>query len=126
VKREFRLTRTSDFKRVRREGRSYAHPLLVLIVKPGSISNLRIGVTTSHAVGNAVNRNRAKRRVRACLDKFIPLISPDYDLIVLARPPLISADFLMICRVMRDLLERAGVMLKPGVPHGEDGIGLPE
>ena len=126
MKREFRLTRTIDFKRVRREGRSYAHPLLVLIVISSDLSRLRIGVSTSHAVGNAVNRNRAKRRVRACLDKFIPLISQDYDLIVLARRPVVTADFDKICQVMRDLLDRAGVMLKQGVFHGENGIGLSE
>jgi ribonuclease P protein component len=126
VKREFRLTRTNDFKRVRREGKSYAHPFLVLIVTSSNLSRLRVGIAASRALGNSVNRNRAKRRVRACLDGFIPFISPDYDLVVLARRPLIRAEFDSICQVMRDLLERAGVMLKQGVIHGEDGIGLSE
>jgi ribonuclease P protein component len=126
VKREFRLTRTQDFKRVRREGKSYAHPLLVLIVNVNDFSTLRIGVTASHAVGNAVNRNRAKRRVRACLEQFIPFISPDYDLIVLARRPVVMANFNQIRQVMRDLLFRAGVLLKQGAFDGEDGVGLPE
>ena len=126
MKREFRLTRTNDFKRVRREGKSYAHPLLVLIVTHSNISKLRVGVTASRALGNSVNRNRAKRRVRACLDGFIPLISPDYDLVVLARRPIIAAEFNNICQVMQDLLERAGVMLKQGVIHGENRFGLSE
>jgi ribonuclease P protein component len=57
VKRRFRLTRSTDFKRVRSSGKSYAHPLVVLYALPSDQPHMRIGVAASKAVGNAVQRN---------------------------------------------------------------------
>ena len=44
MQRKFRLTRFEDFKRVRRDGKSYAHPLVVLIVQNNDQPRVRVGV----------------------------------------------------------------------------------
>jgi ribonuclease P protein component len=93
VKRSFRLTRTTDFKRVRLIGRSYAHPLVVLITAQNSLQTKRVGVTTSRSISRAVDRNRAKRRVRACVDKILADLNPGWDIIFVARPPIRKATF---------------------------------
>lgn len=60
-----RLTRSSEFRRVKEQGRSYHGALMVLNVAPVVESQqTRIGLVTSRRVGNAVQRNRARRRLR--------------------------------------------------------------
>jgi ribonuclease P protein component len=110
VKRRFRLTRSTDFQRVRRIGKSYAHPLVVLITAKNELQQVRIGVVAGRAVGMAVQRNRAKRRLRACLDPLLPCFPTGWDLIFLARKPMDQAGFVEICEVVRLLLRRAGML----------------
>ena len=108
----FRLTRSTDFKRVRRLGLSYAHPLVVLIVSANETEALRIGVTASHSVGGAVQRNRAKRRLKACFEEFLPGIRPGRDLVAVARRPIVEADYMAIRSAIARLLKQAGIMVE--------------
>jgi ribonuclease P protein component len=107
VERRFRLTRSIDFKRVRRSGRSYAHPLVVLIATPNENQLLRIGIAAGRSVGNAVKRNRSKRLIRASLHAILGEITSGWDLVILARKPLSSATFLQTKEAVRYLLNRA-------------------
>ena len=110
MKRMFRLTRTTDFKRVRRRGKSFAHPLIILIYTEGLFSGTRIGVSAGKSVGNAVKRNRAKRRIRACIDRLLCGIKPGYDLIIIGRKPVLEAEFGELERAMKILLSKAGLL----------------
>ncbi len=114
MKRKFRLTRSTDFKRVRRLGKSYAHPLVVLIVTPNQTAGVRIGVAAGRSVGGAVVRNRAKRRIRACVDGYLPKITPGWDLIFLARQPIREASYDQIQEGIDRLLKRTGLILEIG------------
>lgn len=74
------LKRRSDFLRVARDGRSWSTPGLVMQVlrrddradPNGSVTPLRLGLTVSRKVGNAVQRNRARRRLRAAAEIVLP------------------------------------------------------
>ncbi|NLG97486.1 MAG: ribonuclease P protein component [Chloroflexi bacterium] len=110
MKRRFRLTRSTDFKRVRRIGKSYAHPLVVLIVARNEIDQTRLGVVAGRAVGSAVHRNRAKRRIRACLEPLIACLPVGWDMIFLARKPMDQASFAEICSAVQVLIKRAGLL----------------
>lgn len=118
MKRRFRLTRTSDFQRVRRFGKSYAHPLIVLLVSKAEVAGLalsdanptRIGVAASAKVGNAVQRNRAKRLIRAAMQNLYPKIVPGFDLVLIARQPLPSATLTRAEEALFTLLSRAGLL----------------
>ena len=110
MKRRFRLTRSTDFQRVRRIGKSYAHPLVVFIAAPNEMQQARVGVVAGRAVGMAVQRNRAKRRLRACIDQWLPSLPSGWDLIFLARKPMDQAGFSEICAAVQLLLKRAGLL----------------
>jgi len=96
--------------RVRRSGKSYAHPLVVLIAYPSPYPSVRIGVAASRAVGNAIRRNRAKRQLRACLNQMLPSMKKGWDLVVLARRPILEASFDDICAAVHNQLVRAGLL----------------
>ncbi len=110
MKRSFRLTRSTDFKRVRRSGRSYAHPLVVLYVTKSEGEGVHVGVSAGLAVGNAVQRNRAKRLLRAAMSDLIPRTLPGSELVLIARAPLPHADLEQTHAALCTLLERAGLL----------------
>jgi ribonuclease P protein component len=93
-------------------GTSYAHPLLVLITAPNDRCEVRVGVTAGQSVGNAVKRNRAKRRLRASVSQYVKDIQKGRDLILLARKPVLQASFLEINAAMEELLRRARLVKK--------------
>lgn len=110
VKRGFRLTRSTDIKRVRRSGKSYAHPLVVLYVLKADVLETHIGVSAGLAVGNAVKRNRAKRLLRAAMSDLIPVTVPGSDLLLIARSPLPAANVQQTREALSILLKRAGLL----------------
>ena len=107
MKREFRLTRSTEILRVRRLGKSYAHPLLVLIALPDEQAQTRVGVSASRAVGTAVKRNRAKRLIRAAMQEHLAHITAGWDLILIARGAMSGASFLQVQSAVSQLLRRA-------------------
>ena len=111
MQRKFRLTRSEDFKRVRRSGKSYAHPLVVLIVQTHDQPRVKVGVAAGRTVGTAVHRNRAKRLLREAMRSLIPNISSNLDLILIARPGLVTATLEETHRALLTLLERAKILI---------------
>ncbi len=110
MQRKFRLTRSEDFKRVRRSGRSYAHPLLVLIVQAGEHDELHVGLAASRTIGTAVKRNRAKRLLREAMRTLLPTLSTGLDIVLVARPPLVSCNVFEVRDALLMLLRRAGLV----------------
>ncbi len=95
-----RLSRSSEFQRVYRQGRSKANRYLVLYsFARGEAADeaSRFGVSVGRKVGNAVVRNRVKRTIREALDELEPKLADGLDYVVLARPDIV------------DLLERDGM-----------------
>ena len=87
-----RLKRRADFLRIARAGRKYATRGLVLQSAPTPNDvlvpecDLRIGFTVTKRVGNAVVRNRARRRLRAAARTVFPSrATPGFDYVVIAR-----------------------------------------
>ena len=117
MKRRYRLTRTSDFKRVRLLGKSFAHPLLVLILVRNSLDITRIGISTSRAIAKAVQRNRVKRQLRALLDCHIGCLEPGWDVVLIARPGICQVSFEDIGKAVTNVISRAG-LLRPDHEHG--------
>jgi ribonuclease P protein component len=110
VKRRFRLTRSIDIKRVRRSGKSYAHPLVVLYVLKSDDAGTRIGVSAGLAAGNAVKRNRAKRLLRVAMTELLPSITPGFDLLFVSRSGLPAATIQQTRDAVLSLVRRAGFM----------------
>lgn len=109
VNRKFRLTSSTDFRRVRRNGKSYAHPLSVLVASPNGLDHNRYGVTAGRSIGGAVRRNRAKRRLREALGTLHAELQQGWDLVLIARPGLNQATWPELLAALSDLLRKARV-----------------
>jgi ribonuclease P protein component len=111
VQRKFRLTRSEDFKRVRRTGKSYAHPLVVLVVQACETStHVRVGVAAGKSTGGAVQRNRAKRILREALRPSLESFTTGLDLVFIARSPLVTATLQDTRAALNNLFRRAKIL----------------
>lgn len=113
MRREQRLRSAEDFQRVRREGRSWAHPLLILWAAPtlAPVMRTRIGVTASRKVGGAVVRNRVRRRVREQMRARLARLNPGWDLALVVRPAAAEASSRSLGEALDNLLSRAGLLV---------------
>ena len=93
------LKKRSDFLRVRAAARRWAVPGLVLQAAPAPAADteeglVRVGYTASRRIGNAVARNRAKRRLRAAVAHVMPTSAqPGCDYVVIARAATLARPF---------------------------------
>lgn len=117
MKRTYRLRRPDQFQRARREGRSFGSALLTLNVVVGRRRRIRCGFVVGKKIGGAVQRNRAKRRVREAVRLALPSIGAGHDIVFVVRSPaLIDAPFSSIQADVEQLLRRARLWHEPGPP----------
>ena len=114
MQRKFRLTRSDDFKRVRQNGKSYAHPLVLLVAQASDSPKIRVGVAAGKTTGNAVQRNQAKRLLREAMRVLLPSLASGWDLILIARVGLPSASLEDTRTALTMLLRRAGLFPTDG------------
>ena len=110
MERRFRLTSSIEIMRVRRSGKSFAHPLLVLVIDDRGKTNSRFAVTAGTSIGNAVHRNRAKRLLRSALREFIGDIESGYNGVLIARKPLVRSNHRETTQAIGSLLNEAGII----------------
>lgn len=82
---------------VLQQGQRVRHPLLGVGFRPNGLDESRVGYAVGKRVGNAVTRNRVRRRLRAIT--WATPLAGGYDIVVTARPEAAAAPF--------DALERA-------------------
>ena len=91
-----RLTKRADFLRAARgirrvEGAITLETCLTPDARPDA---LRVGFTASKKIGNAVTRNRAKRRLRAAASQLLPLLGREgHDYVLVARGTTVARPF---------------------------------
>lgn len=110
--RRHRLTSSQDVQRVRRSGKSYAHPLAVLVARRNDLDHSRFAVGANRNLGGAVERNRAKRRLRAALRATAAMILPGWDVLLLAREATGPAGWPELQQAVVGLCRRAGLLME--------------
>ena len=104
------ICRNNDFRRIYARGKSYVSPLVVVYTLKNRTKNVRVGITTSKKVGNAVQRNRSRRVIREAFRALAPRVRPGFDLVLVARgktPYVKSTD---VRRQLERQLQAAGLL----------------
>ncbi len=77
-------------------------------LKSGAV---RVGFTVSRRVGNAVERNRVRRRLREVARQVIPALArPDYDYVLVGRQAALSRDFAVLRQELIEALKRLSAL----------------
>jgi len=109
-----RLLKRADFLRVAGYRKKWAAPGLIVQAAPTSLPDpesvtIQVGFTTSKKVGNAVARNRARRRLRAAVAEIFPeSASSQNDYVVIGRRETLSRPYSLLLQDLRTALKRVG------------------
>ena len=107
MQRQYRLKRRAAFAYVYRKGeRSSAHNLLLLSAR--SREGLKIGLSVSKKVGNAVARNRVKRLLREAVHVIEDRIDRGFMYVIVARPSIAGLPYSKVCDEVAGAFAKAG------------------
>jgi ribonuclease P protein component len=120
-----RLQRRTQFLRVAAAKRKWAAPGLVLqvaateVLPPSSDDvtgqPLLVGFTCSKKVGNAVARNRARRRLRAVAEQVLPVFGvPGHDYVLIGRLETLHRPYALLLQDLQTALKRVGARRDDG------------
>jgi ribonuclease P protein component len=111
IARELRLRRDADFDRVRSNGATRTSRLLVMKVLPNGLDGNRYGFAAGRRLGNAVQRNRAKRLMREAARALHPALAAGYDIVFIARNAFDDdTGYQAVATQMTDVLRRSGLI----------------
>ena len=118
MERQYRLQKNRAFQYVYRRGHSVACRDLVLLVAKGR--ELKVGFSVSKKVGNAVVRNRTKRRLRECFRPHLGDVKTGLYVFV-ARPSAAKATFQSLRKDVRYLLKKQNALTERA-PEGNRAL----
>lgn len=111
MKKEERLRKNRDFQRTYKKGRSQAHYLLVLVYRKNGTKGNRTGFSVSKKYGNAVERNKIRRRLKEIVARERLKLKPGYDMILVVRKNARDADFSQLRQAVGALFTKAGLYM---------------
>lgn len=104
-----RLKSPQEFSAVYNQGKPHFGKYVVISVLPANRSVARVGFAVGKKVGNAVTRNKIKRRLRAIVQNQSSQISPGFDLVIGAKRNSVTANFQDLAEDVSRVLKHSGV-----------------
>lgn len=105
-----KIKENRTFSYIYRKGKSFVNPSLVTYYVKTRGSGIRLGITTSKKIGNAVVRSRARRVIMAAFRSVVKDIEGNYDFILVARSITAKQKSYDVEKVLRAQLTSAGIL----------------
>lgn len=99
-----------DFRRIYSRGKNLVTPVVVCYTLKNRTGLVRMGITTSKRIGNAVQRNRSRRVIRAAFRELLPRVKSGYDFIFVARAKTPYVKSTSVQRAMEQQMRKAGIL----------------
>lgn len=110
MKSYYTVKKNSDFRRMYSRGKSAVLPEMVVYCRKNRLDRNRTGFTVSARIGNAVTRNRIRRRLREIYRLNSERLKTGYDIILVARSRAASEEFSKLERGFLDGCEKLGLL----------------
>ena len=121
MQKELRLSKTKRFSTIHQKGHGLANRLLVIKTLRNNRNDAKFAFLVGRKVGNAVVRNRTRRRLKEMV-RTAP-VQPGWDVIIIARKWAAEADHNQLKKATQDLLKMAGLLRDSN--HADNGINEP-
>ncbi len=105
----FRLKKNKSFQAIYRNGTSYVDKYAIINVMPITSLQLKIGFAVGKKLGNAVVRNHTKRLMREVFRHSKDSVKVGYEIIFVARKPLINSNLSVYYAAWNRLVKKAGL-----------------
>ena len=107
MNRSYSLKKNKSFRYVYRRGKSFVYDNLSICYVIKKTPGLQVGFSVSKKIGNAVVRNRVKRRLKEAFSQELNEIRPNVLVIIIARPGIEKKDFVAIKQNVQRILLKA-------------------
>ena len=114
MKHTISLKQNHEFRRLYSKGKSAVSPYFVIYCRKTKRPENRLGITTGVKLGNAVKRNRARRRIRALYRTHEQKLLTGYDIVIVARTRVIYGRYAELERSFNQLVKKLGLALPKG------------
>ena len=114
MKQTVALKQNHEFRRLYNKGKSAVSPYFVIYCRRTGRPVNRLGITTGVKLGNAVKRNRARRRIRELYRTHEGELLTGYDVVVVARTRVIYGRFAELERSFDQLMKKLGLIPPKG------------
>lgn len=115
------LTENRDFKRLYARGRSTVHPCAVVYrMRSKCRDGNRLGITASKKIGNAVERNRARRLIKEAYRLTEPQLPLGWDIVIVARRRTVTSKMPDVAAAIRAAFGIGGQAADPGTARDRD------
>ncbi len=109
LNKEYRINKKKEYNNIYKKGKKIPGKYMVLFITNGEREHGRYGIVTSKKVGNAVQRNRAKRRLREVVYRNMNNIKGSIDVVIVARPAIRAASFDEVNNEYIRVMRKAGL-----------------
>ena len=116
MKQAVTLKKNYEFRRLYQKGTSAVGSCMVVYCRKNRLDHNRLGLTASMKLGNAVKRNRARRRLREVYRLNAPRLCTGYDVILVARSRTLTASWKELSGVFVRLCGKLGLIQKSAAP----------
>lgn len=108
--RKYRINQEKDYNYIYKNAKRISGRYIIVFITRNNLQYNRFGIVTSKKVGNAVKRNRAKRRIRELSKKHMESINKGYDLVFVSRVSINEADFDQIEKDFLSAMRKARIL----------------
>lgn len=93
MKKNNRIKKSDDFLLTIKKGKTYRNEVYTVHIANNNLSYIRVGLSVSNKIGNAVTRNLIKRQVRSMCDSLMNYSEYSLDIVIVVRKPYLDGNF---------------------------------
>lgn len=109
INKEFRIRESQQYNNIYQNGRKFLGKCLIVFIVENELGINRFGIVTSKKIGNAVTRNKAKRRLRSLINENRLKLKQGYDIVLVSRPLISKVKYNQIEKDFSIVMRKTGL-----------------